>query len=357
MRLGSFQLNQNQRVVFVVITALYLMACGSSDKKPAATPAKATPPPAKAEVFIVTPQLSAQEIELPGSLVPFEETEMRPEISGKVRAIYFREGSTVAKGSLLVKLDDADLQAQLKKLQVQLAIAQKTEERQAALLKINGISQQDYDLSLLAVNNLNADIGILKTSIDKTNIRAPYSGTLGFRNISLGAYISPLTNITTLRQLYPLKLVFDIPERYGAKMQAGQLVRFTIDGQATTHAATIIANESRINADTRTLSVKAQVQGAQNGLIAGGFAKVLFTLDRNNTALMVPTQAIIPQARNKKIMALRNGLATLETVNTGIRDSGRVEITNGLKAGDTILVSGLLSIKPGSMVQVGKIIN
>ncbi len=362
MALVPLQLNQNQQPMIkqikgtlplICLVFFVFAACKSKDKD--AAPAKPAPPAAKAEGFIVSAQASAQRIEIPGSLTPFEETEIHPEVSGKVMGIYFTEGSSVAKGAMLVKLDDDDLTAQVKKLQVQLAIAQKTEERQGELLKINGVSQQDYDLSLLAVNNIKADIGILKTSIAKTSVRAPYSGKLGLRNISAGAYVTPQTNITTLRQLSPLKLVFDVPERYGTKMQPGGLVNFVIDGSGKTYAANIIANESKISADTRTLRVKAVVKQGDAALVAGAFARVQITLDRNNAALMIPTQAVIPQARDKKVLAVRNGLASLETVTTGVRDSSRVEVVTGLKVGDTILTTGLLSIKPGSKVQIGKI--
>ncbi len=365
MLFGSIQLNQNQqsgvqRIKTGLLSAAILIsifsACTSKDKQPV-VPAKASPPTAKAEAYILRPEAAARNIEVPGSLTPFEETDIHPEVSGRVTGIYFKEGSTISKGSVMVRLYDGDLQAQVKKLQVQLAIAEKTEQRQAQLLKINGISQQDYDLSQLAVSNLKADIGILQTSIAKTVIRAPYSGRIGFRNISMGAYITPQTNITTLRQLQPLKLVFDIPERYSSSMQPGQLVRFGIDGSSNSYAATIIANDSRISTDTRTLSVKAQVQGGESSLVAGGFVRVQITLGRNDAALMIPTQAIIPQARTKKVIVLRSGIASLENITTGVRDSARVEVTNGLKTGDTILTTGLLSIKPGSRVQIGKINN
>ncbi len=186
-------------------------------------------------------------------------------------------------------------------MQVQLSIAQQTEKRQSELLKISGISQQDYDLSLLSVRNLQADINILQTSISKTAIRAPFSGTLGLRNISNGAYITPQTIITTLRQTNQLKVEFTVPERYGTKMQTGKLVYFTIEGNSENYLAKVIATENDIAVDTRSLRVKAVVDKTNTQLIAGSFAKVKIILDRNETALMIPTQAVIPQARNKKV--------------------------------------------------------
>ncbi len=334
---------------------ILLSGCGSKEKK--ATPAAAPKPPSRADGWIVSASALSNQLEVPGSLAPYEETAIQPEIAGRVTGIYFQEGGPVNQGAVMVKLYDEDLQAQLKKLQVQLAIARKTEERQAALLKINGISQQDYDLSLLSVRNLEADIQILQTSISKTSIRAPFTGYAGLRNISLGAMINPQTNITTLRQLNPLKLSFTVPERYSEKVHTGTRVQFLVDGTPETFQARVIATENLIASETRSLLVKALVDQRHPNLAAGGFARVQFTLNNNEAALMIPTQAIIPQARGKKVMAVRNGIATLEAVTTGVRDTSMVEITSGLKSGDTILVSGLLTTRPGSQVKLSSVKN
>jgi len=157
----------------------------------------------------------AENLEVPGTLQPFEETEIRPEISGRLISLKIVEGGSVQKGALLAKLFDEDLQAQLNKLKVQLEIAQKTLERQRELLKIQGISQQEVDLSELQANNIKADMELVRVNISKTEIRAPYSGLLGLRNVSLGAYVTPTTLLTTLRQVNQLKLDFMVPEKYG----------------------------------------------------------------------------------------------------------------------------------------------
>jgi membrane fusion protein (multidrug efflux system) len=339
----------------VVIITFLLFACNSSkDEKKDAPKQPATQ--SKVDAYIVAAATINNDIEVPGSLAPFEETNIQPEVSGKITGIYFKEGAMVSKGSLLVKLYDADLQAQLKKLQVQLAISKKTEERQAELLKINGISQQDYDLSLLSVKNLQADIDILQTNIGKTSLVAPFSGKTGFRNVSIGAYINPQTIVTTIREVNQLKLQFTVPERYSSKMATGGAVHFKIDGSNDMFPATILATENDIAEDTRSMKVKAIVNSRNAALFAGAFAKVQLSLGKNQAALMIPTQAIIPQARGKKVMAYRSGLASLEAVTTGVRDTAMIEITSGLKEGDTVLISGLLSTKPKAKVQLNTIV-
>ena len=335
-----------------VVLFLFVAIISCKSNKDEVKPNKKSNAPALVDVFVLSPTSIAQQIEVPGSLAPFEATELHAETAGRVTAIAFTEGSMVKKGSVLIKLYDADLQAQLKKMNVQLAIAKKTEQRQLALLQINGTSQQDYDLSNLAVNNLLADIEILKTSIDKTQIKAPFTGKIGFRNISLGAYVTPATAIATIRAVQQLKLTFALQERYGTKIKTGALVHFSIEGNTKIFPATVMATENNITADTRSLLVKAIIQNTDISLISGAFAKVNIDLGKNETALMVPTQAIIPQAKNKKVLVLQNGLASMQVVTTGIRDTSKVEITSGLKSGDTILISGLLNTKPGSPIKI-----
>ena len=189
------------------LVALFFTSCQSAGKEEKkSTAEKPTQPALKADGYIVTPKLLSQDIEVPGSLAPYEETEIHPEVAGRVTGIYFKEGGNIGQGGLLVKLYDGDLQAQLQKLEVQLKVAEQTSERYGALLKINGVSQQEYDLNVLAANNIKADINIIKTTISKTYVKAPFSGKMGLRTISVGAYISPQTTISTLRKLSQLKL-------------------------------------------------------------------------------------------------------------------------------------------------------
>lgn len=342
---------------FVIIIAAISFSCKEKNNDASDTKPAGPPPPVKAEAYIVIPATISENIETPGSLLPFESTELHPEVSGRVTAINFKEGSYITKGSLLVKLFDGDLQAQLRKLNVQLQIAEKTLERQQELLKISGISQQEVDLSSLQVSNIKADIELIKTSISKTELRAPYNGKLGLRNISLGAYITPQTIIASLQQVDNLKMEFTVPEKYSSKIKEGMMVSFSVQGAHRNYLAKVIATENTITQTNRSLKVKAVVQQKDNAILPGAFAKVSLNFGENNNALLIPTQAIIPQARNKKVVVYRDGIAKFEIVETGLRDSARVEILSGLKIGDTILTTGLLTIKPEGKVAISKIVN
>jgi membrane fusion protein (multidrug efflux system) len=297
----------------------------------------------------------SDKILVPGSLLPSEQTEIRSEVSGRVVQINFREGSSVEKGALLVKLFDGDLQNQLKKLEIQLQIAEKTEERQSELLKINGISQQEFDLVALNVQTLKVDIEATKIAIAKTEIRAPYNGQVGLRNISLGTFISPTDLITTVRQVNQLKLEFSIPEKYAREIKKGNVISFKVDGGTQSHVATIMATENSVEQTTRTLRVKALVNKSHPELVPGVFANVNLQLGKSDQALMIPTQSIIPTARNKQVVICRGDSAVFSVVETGIRDSVLVQVLSGVKAGDTIVTTGLMVIRPNAKLKINRI--
>jgi len=345
--------------IVLVFFALVLFACGSSsskeDKPSGAGGARPGNIPVQAEAYVVKTRVMSEDLEVPGTLLPFEETEIRPEISGRLVALNIKEGTFVRKGTLLAKLFDGDLQAQLQKLQVQLQISEKTVERYKELLKIQGISQQEYDLAELQVNNLKADMDVVRVDIGRTQIHAPYSGKVGLRNVSMGAYVSPTTVLTTLRKVDQLKVSFTVPEKYSALMKNGNTVKLNMEGINQKFTATIIATENSIEANTRTLKVLAMVNAGNTPLVPGAFAKVNLQMGKNNEAIVVPTQSIIPQARNKKVLVYSNGQAKSVVVETGIRDSSYVQIESGLNVGDTVLTTGLLAVRPDSKVKLTKV--
>lgn len=352
----------NQKPIPYFFLAFFIIVqtgCGSSDSKKTVTEKKGRDAqrPMKVDAFLVRPTSISEKIEVPGTLIANEATEIHPEISGRLVRLNVNEGKYVSRGALLAKIYDDDLQAQLRKLQVQLQIAQKNEERSAQLLKIQGISKADYDASQLNVNNTRADIDITRASITKTEIRAPFSGKIGLKNISPGAFVTPTTIVATIQQVDLLKLDFTVPEKYSSEMKPGKAVLFTSEGSDKTYTARVMATESSISESTRTLMVRSVVQNKDASLVPGSFAKVKLAFEPDNTALMIPTQAVLPQARGKKVITFRGGVAKFVDVTTGIRDSANVQVLTGLKPGDTIVLTGLLSIRPEGKIEVGKLVN
>ncbi len=340
-----------------IVCLLIVSACNSKEKKEAAASAgrPAGPPVSSVDAYIVKTTPLADNLELPGSIIANEETAVNPEISGRLVYLNKAEGRTVGKGTLLAKIYDGDLVAQLNKLKVQVQVAEQTSKRYNELLKINGISQQEADMARLDINNLKADINIVRSNIMRTEIRAPFSGTLGLKNISPGAYVTPQTIITTIRQNSQLKLDFTLPERYSNKVKIGQLIGFTSEGNLKNYNARITATESGVSEENRSLMVRSMVTNNDGKLLPGQFVKVKTTFDPDPDAIMIPSQAIIPQARGKKVAVYRNGVASFEDVTTGARDSSNVQVINGLKVGDTIITTGLMSLKPDGKVKLNKI--
>lgn len=307
------------------------------------------------EGYVVKPVVLDQTINVSGTLKPFEETTLMPEVSGRVVNIYLPEGKFVKAGTLLVKLFDGDLQAQLHKAQTQLQIAEQTQNRQSELVKVSGISQTDYDQTVLQVVSIKNDIEVLKVQIRKTEVLAPYDGMIGLRNISLGAQVTPGTALATIRAVNQLKLDFSVPEKYSREVKEGALVRFSVQGDDKKYDARVIATEEGIETTTRNLRVRAVVSTGTKSLIPGTFANVEVRLRENQKALMVPTQSIIPQERNKKLIVARNGKAVFVKVRTGIRQDENIEVLDSIRQGDTVVTTGILFIKPGAKLKFSKV--
>jgi membrane fusion protein (multidrug efflux system) len=269
------------RIIFIVIVAVGAISCSEKKEQAQGGGRARQQGPLVVDGYVVRKSSVSENIEVPGSLLPYEETQIRAEVGGRIVQLNIQEGANVAKGTVLVKLFDQDLQAQLKKFEVQLQIREKQQERSAELLKINGISQQDYDLSALDVENLRADIQGTRIAVSKTEIRAPYAGRLGLRNVSLGAYISPTDLITSLRQVDKLKLEFSVPEKYAKEIVKDYQITFRVDGGEKDHIAKVIATENGVDANTRTLRVRALVNATHRELVPGVFAKVNLRLGKD----------------------------------------------------------------------------
>lgn len=331
------------------------MFCSRTDKSNAAAGASpVTPQVLPVQTMIASPQTLISDIEVPGTVLPNESTEIHPEVSGRLTLLNIKDGARVAQGELLARLNDGDLQAQLRKLEVQLKIAEQTEQRQAELVKIQGVSQQDYDLSLLQVLSLKADMDIIKEDLRKTEIRAPFAGTLGLKNVSPGAYVTPLDVLTTISQMDALKIQFNIPERYGSLLETGTTVSFTIDGSSKKFTAKVIASEISIDENTRSLAIRARVNQRDPLLIPGAFAKVNLVFGNKEEALMVPNNSIIPVGRQKQLYVYENGKAMMREVTTGVRDSTNIQVLSGLEIGDTVITSAVLFLRPGLEVTIAE---
>jgi membrane fusion protein (multidrug efflux system) len=308
--------------------------------------------PLRVDAVVIESNVLSETIHSTGSVLANEEVELRSEISARVTSIAFQEGSFVKKGDLLVKLNDADLQAQLNKLEAQRKVAQTNEARQRSLREQDLQSQEIYDAALVALQAIEADIEQVRAVIAKTEIRAPFDGRIGLRYVSEGAYITPSNRIASLQNLNALKIDFSIPEKYASRIRTGAPVRFTVPGSTRPYNARIFAIEPKIDPNTRTLQIRAVSTNHDRNLMPGAFADVAIALRENADAVMIPSSAIVPELKGQRVWLVRGGKAESVPVTTGLRTESRVQITSGLSAGDTLIVTGIMQLRPGNPVDV-----
>lgn len=306
------------------------------------------------DVLVARPRPISNDIEANGSVVANEYVELHPEISGRIVYLNVPEGAQVPKGTVIARINDADLQATLEKSKAQLALYQKTEERERKLLEIQGINEADYDLAVSNVNSTKADIDYTQAQLDKTIIRAPFDGVVGLRQVSPGAYITPANIIATVQQLDKTKVDFTLPEQYSGVVRKGSLVDIQLDARTNVRRkGLIIATEPQINLSSRNLKVRALLQdGAAH---PGAFVKVFVNAGVDKRAIMVPTNCIIPEDRNNQVILVKDGKAKVVNVETGVREANDIEITKGINPGDTVIVTGVLFARPDQPVSIRSI--
>lgn len=304
---------------------------------------------------IIKPQLLTDAFTTTGLLLPDEEVDLSFETSGKVIEINFEEGSNVKKGQLLAKVNDRQLQAQLQRLISQLKLAEDRVFRQNALLERDAVSKEAYEQVKTDLATLNADIEIIKANISLTELRAPFDGVIGLRQISVGSYASPTTILAKLTKIAPLKVEFAVPERYASQIRKGTNLNFRIDGKLDAFNATVYAVESSIDPNSHTFAARALYPNTNHALLPGRYASILLKKDEFPNAIAIPTQAIVPEMGMDKVFLYKSGKAEPTEVTTGIRTASEVQILRGLQIGDTILTSGTLQLRLGLPVTLDNI--
>lgn len=289
-----------------------------------------------------------------GTVVPNEEVELKAEIAGRLIKLNIREGAPVAKGQLIAKINDKDLRAQLVKLEYNAALTRNIEQRQKKLLTIEAISKEEYEIAVNNVQTLEADKELIMAQLEKTEIRAPFSGTIGLKSISEGAYLSPGSPVATLIQTNPVKIDFTIPEKYSKSIRLGSTIQLGLDDDNTNYSARIVALDPKVDEALRTQRVRAIMQNPGGTFVPGMFVKVQVDLTADSETIMIPTDAIVPVLKGKKVFVVRNGKAEEAMVTTGLRNDQRIQITDGLRAGDSLIITGIMALKPGVSVKVKK---
>ncbi len=336
---------------FLSFTAIVLLVITAGCKSKKEVPKLTATPATIVDVIVASGQSITNNIEVNGTVVANEYVELHPEVSGRLTYLNVPEGSHVEKGTIMAKINDADLQAQVAKTKVLLDLASKTEERYRKLLAVSGINQADYDAILNQVNGYKADLVYTQALIDKTVIKAPFSGTVGLRQISPGAYVTASTMIATIQQVDKLKIDLTVPETYGNILRKGNTITVVLDNVTRSKKqATIIAVEPQANLATRNLKVRAILEDGK--ATPGGFVKAYLDAGENKKAILIPSNSLIPDDKNNQVIIVKNGKANFVAVQTGVRQANFVEITEGVTVGDSVVVTGVLFARPKSAVKV-----
>lgn len=324
---------------------------GKSENQKNAAPAGAKAPLAVSG-FVLQGERLDNTVRATGTAMAYDEVELRAEASGRITKIYFTEGAHVSKGALLIKINDDDFQAQLKKNELQITLTEQQLRRQEQLLKIDATSHEAYDIAENALNTLKAEREMIQSGIDKTEIKAPFSGIIGLKYVSEGSYVSPASRIASVQNITPLKIDFSVPEKYADRISKGDTVYFSNDETAQSFKGNVYAIEPKIDLSTRTLQVRALCENKSEKIFPGSFLKISLQLKETKDALLVPTQALIPVLKGQIVYICKNGIAQSVPVKTGIRTDTKIQITDGLAAGDTVITSGIMSLKPNTPVAV-----
>lgn len=339
------------KIKLLILSVAFLSACSGDRKQMKPDAAKGMNAPQIANYIVLKDTSLKEVIQITGTIQAEESVDLRAEMSGKITKVLFKEGSTVKQGDVLVKINDEELKAQYNRANARLKLAQEQEYRQKVLLNKEAISQQEYDIVNTELQSMKAEAELLKAQLAKTEIKAPFTGHLGLRMISVGDYISPTSTITKIVKDDQVKITFSIPEKYASHMRPNAEIIFSTDGNAKKYKASVYALEPSIDENTRTLSIRAIAKN-DGSLISGSFCKVELEMSEIQNAILVPNESLIPILKGKKVFIAKNGKASEVIVKTGLRTDRFVQITEGLKAGDTLVTSGIMSIKEGSSLKL-----
>jgi membrane fusion protein, multidrug efflux system len=355
----------NQRTkVFVsvvgglLVASLVVSPFVLSGKSEPAKPGKiASPaiPAVFADVFLVKKTELDEELQTTGSIVANQEVALVSEVARKVTGIYAKEGTFVKKGTLLFKLDDADLLAKRKKLLLQEKLAILDEKRFRELLSTEAVNQQEYDEISTKLKVLQAEIELIDVDLAKTEIRAPFNGKVGLNKVDVGAYVTPLTVLTNIEDVSKVEINFTIPEKYAAEIKTGQKIHFTTENNRSVLEGVISATEPGTDVNTRSLGIKAIAENSKGTLVPGSSARITFSLKKIQDGIVVPSESLIPTAKGYSLFAIKDGKADYREVKTGSRNKATIQVVEGLSHGDTVITSNLLRLGPGVPVQIANI--
>ena len=289
-----------------------------------------------------------------GTLRANESVTIKPEVAGLIERIHFDGGARVRKGALLVSLDASIAAAEAEQTRAELGLAQANYQRTADLARQQFVSERARDEAAASLKVLEARLKLAQARLAKSTIRAPFSGVLGLRNVSAGDFVREGAELVTLEDVSLMKVDLRLPERYLGQLRPGQLIEVEFDAYpGRRFEARMEAIDVRVDADGRSLVARGRLPNADGLLRSGMFAKVTLTLSERDDAVMVPEEAVFPAGEDQFVYRIDDGKATRVRVRTGLRREGRVEIVEGVRAGELVVTAGQVKLnRDGTEVRV-----
>lgn len=339
-------------IVACVMAAAVLAACSSAESNSGGGPgANGGPMGLPVEVAVADRDTVVDAIIATGQIEALQSIELRPEVDGRLVEIYMREGSEVRRGAPLFKIDDAELRAQVARLEAERDRAVQALERTRRLIEQNASSEADLEAAEANARSTQAQLDLQQVRLDRTVVRAPFSGLVGARSVSLGDYVTSSTRLISLQTVDPQRAVFQIPERYAQRLELGQEVTFRVAALPDTEFAGVVDFVDPVVAlPARTIEVKAEVSNPDRDLKAGMFIEVRLATDVRPNAVVVPEDAILPLSGADFVWVVSEGTASRRQVELGVRIPGFVEILSGVEAGEQVVVGGLERLSEGAPV-------
>ena len=349
--------NAIKAIVSCVLLSLTISACTDAGRQKDATPGKdAKPQGAMAmpvEAVTVETGVVTRDIAAVGSLRANESVIVRPELAGRIQAIHFSEGESITQGTELVTLDATEFRAQLAATTATVKLNELNFRRAQEMQAKNLLSRQSYDEAQAKLAESRARQNIEEARLAKTKLFAPFAGVLGLRQVSPGDYIKEGQDIVNLEDIASLKLDVRVPETYLAEINLDQEVNMEVDAYpGRTFSGKVYAIDPRIDAQTRTVLLRASIPNDELLLRPGMFARVSLVLEQRTAALLIPEQALTPKGEEQFVYRIVEGKALHSKVKTGQRRNGKVEILEGLNAGDTVVTAGQTKLRDGAAVKV-----
>lgn len=292
------------------------------------------------------------------SLEAFNTVELIAAASGRLMNLLAVDGADVQKGDLLAKIDDSELKAQLKQAESNRLLAKQKKDRVQGLVEKNAATQADLESAEASLKSADASIELIKAQIAKTEVRAPFSGKLGFVKVSLGAWMTTGASIATLSEVNRLKARFAIPQRFASNVNAGDSISLVDEERNIEKVGVVSALDPIISESSRTRQVMVSVDNEDALFIAGGYAKVSFEMQATGgKSVPVPAEALTLDKDGGYVFIAKDGKAQMVRVETGLRTPIAVDVVSGLNEGDTVITSGLISIRQGSSIRIREIRN